>query len=191
MPRLWTSTVVEHRREVREAVLDSAWQLVTERGLLAMSMSQIAARAGIGRATLYKYYPDVTAILEDWHQRQVQSHLDQLVALRDGIGDPGERLEALLRAYARICHHRGRHGADISAALHRGAHLDRAERQVLDLLRDSLAEVGEDGGVRSDIPAAELASYCLHALVAAAALPAEAAVDRLVEITLAGLRPAR
>jgi AcrR family transcriptional regulator len=189
VPKLWTATVEQHRQEVREAVLDSAWQLATERGLLAVSMSQIAERAGIGRATLYKYYSDVTAILEDWHQRQVQSHLDQLVALRDAISDPGDRLKALLRAYARICHHRGRHAADIGAALHRGAQLDRAERKVHDLLHDALAEVGEDGGVRCDVPPAELASYCLHALAAATVLQSEAAVDRLVEITLAGLRP--
>src|SRR3712207_2792455 len=57
------------------------------------------------------------------------------------------------------------------------------------LLQDALAEVGEDGGVRCDVPPAELAGYCLHALAAAGVLPSEAAVDRLVEITLAGLRP--
>jgi hypothetical protein len=39
------------------------------------------------------------------------------------------------------------------------------------------------------MPPAELASYCLHALNAAAALLSEAAVGRLVTITLAGLRP--
>lgn len=42
---------------------------------------------------------------------------------------------------------------------------------------------------RTNMPPAELASYCLHALNAAAALLSEAAVGRLVTITLAGLRP--
>jgi hypothetical protein len=37
----------------------------------------------------------------------------------------------------------------------------------------------------------ELASYCLHALTAARALPSDAAVKRLVAITLDGLRPPR
>jgi hypothetical protein len=36
-----------------------------------------------------------------------------------------------------------------------------------------------------------LAGYCLHALTAANGLPSKAAVDRLVAVTLAGLRPER
>ena len=38
-------------------------------------MSQIAEQTGIGRATLYKYFPDVEAILLAWHERQVTGHL--------------------------------------------------------------------------------------------------------------------
>jgi hypothetical protein len=37
------------------------------------------------------------------------------------------------------------------------------------------------------VPVEELAGYCLHALGAAATLTGEAAIDRLVTITLAGL----
>jgi hypothetical protein len=45
--------------------------------------------------------------------------------------------------------------------------------------------------VRDDVPPAELASYCLHALQAASSLSSEAAVRRLVTVTLAGLRLSR
>ena len=38
-------------------------------------MSQIAKDTGIGRATLYKYFPDVESILRAWHQRQIDEHL--------------------------------------------------------------------------------------------------------------------
>lgn len=34
-----------------------------------MTMSRIAEEIGIGRATLYKYFPDVEAILLAWHER--------------------------------------------------------------------------------------------------------------------------
>jgi hypothetical protein len=43
--------------------------------------------------------------------------------------------------------------------------------------------------VRDEIPAPEQADYCLHALTAATALTSKAAVERLVTLTLAGLRP--
>ncbi|MFF1497753.1 hypothetical protein [Streptomyces sp. NPDC058304] len=52
-----------------------------------------------------------------------------------------------------------------------------------------LAEAAEAGDLRSDVPPAELAQYCLHALTAAAALTSQTAVARLVAVTLDGLRP--
>ena len=85
VPRLWAQTVHTHRREVREAILDTASALVTERGLLSVTMSQIAEETGIGRATLYKYFPDVEAILDAWHQRQITGHLEYLADVRDPV----------------------------------------------------------------------------------------------------------
>jgi AcrR family transcriptional regulator len=71
MPKLWSETIAAHRHTVRETILDATWALVAEHGLLAVTMSQIAEEAGIGRATLYKYFPDVEAILLAWHERHV------------------------------------------------------------------------------------------------------------------------
>src|SRR5215204_726397 len=100
VPKLWTETIETHRREVREAILDTTAALVAEHGLLGVTMSQIAEETGIGRATLYKYFPDVEAILLAWHDRQITAHLAQLTEIRDQGGDAGERLEAVLEAYA-------------------------------------------------------------------------------------------
>jgi AcrR family transcriptional regulator len=86
----------------------------------------VAARAvatGIGRATLYKYFPDVEAILVAWHERQVTAHLAQLADLRDQGGDANQRLQAVLEAYALISHDRFSHqhpGPEVAALLHRG-----------------------------------------------------------------------
>ena len=33
MPRLWNETIEAHRRDVRQAILDTTAELVTERGL--------------------------------------------------------------------------------------------------------------------------------------------------------------
>src|SRR5262245_17513296 len=63
MPKLWSETITLHRREVRDAILDTTVALVAEHGLHAVTMSQIAEATGIGRATLYKYFPGVEAIL--------------------------------------------------------------------------------------------------------------------------------
>ena len=187
MPKLWTETIETHRREVGDAILDTTAALVTQHGLRSVTMSQIAEQTGIGRATLYKYFSDVEAILVAWHERQVAGHLEELARVRDGAGDAGERLEAVLEAYALMS--REHHGTELAALLHRGEHVARAERHLSDFIRDLVAEGAAGGELRDDIAPAELASYCIHALAAAGSLPSKAAIRRLVTVTMAGLQP--
>jgi AcrR family transcriptional regulator len=191
VPRLWTQTIEAHRREVRDAILDTTAALVAEHGPRAVTMSQIAERTGIGRATLYKYFPDVEAILIAWHDRHVTAHLEHLAAVRDQAGDPGQRLHAVLEAYALIAHGMARdnHDTELTALVHRDEHVVRARRQLHDLIRDVLTQAAKAGHIRDDIAPDELTNYCLHALAAAGDLPGKAAVRRLVTLTLAGLRP--
>ena len=188
MPKLWTETIEEHRRTVHDATLDTTAALVREHGLASVTMSQIAAAAGIGRATLYKYFPDVEAILIAWHDRQITRHLQLLAGARDSAATPADRLEAVLEAFAWIQHQH--HDTELPVALlHRGEHVARARHQLRDLISELLAVGAEAGAVRSDIDPGELASYCLHALTAAGSLPSEAAVRRLLAVTMSGLRP--
>jgi AcrR family transcriptional regulator len=187
VPKLWTETIQAHRHQVRDAILDTTAALVATHGLASVTMSQIATETGIGRATLYKYFSDVEAILLAWHERQVSGHLQQLAEVRDHTGDAGERLEAVLKAYALIRHEH--HDTELAALLHRGEHVARAQQQLSDFIRDLVAEGAATGDLRDDVPPDELASYCLHALGAASSLPSKAAVRRLVTVTLAGLRP--
>jgi AcrR family transcriptional regulator len=191
VPKLWNKTIEAHRREVREAILDTTWELVTGHGLSSVTMSQIAEATGIGRATLYKYFPDVESILLAWHERHVSGHLVQFAELQDRGGSPDERLEAVLGEYAMIGYNRGYHGTELVTLLHRGQHVPDAQRQLRDLVRQLIAEGAEDGSLRDDVAPAELADYCLHALAAASGLKSKAAVQRLVTVTLDGLRTPR
>jgi AcrR family transcriptional regulator len=189
VPRLWNATIEEHRRTVRDATLDTTAELVARHGLRSVTMSQIAEETGIGRATLYKYFPDVEAILVAWHERQIAGHLEHLAELRDRAGDARERLEAVLGAYAFIQHEH--HGTELAGLLHGGKHVARAQQHLRGLIRDLLAEGADTGHIRDDVAPDELAGFCLHALTAASGLPSKAAVRRLVSVTIAGLHPAR
>jgi AcrR family transcriptional regulator len=191
VPKLWSQTIAAHRREVRDTILDAAAALVSERGLLSVTMSQIAATTGIGRATLYKYFPDVESILLAWHERQITGHLAQLAELRDRAGSPMEQLEAVLAGYAFISYQSHGHDSDVAAFLHRDPHVARAERQLQDMIRDIIHAGTANGELRDDVPADELASYCLHAVRGANSVRSRAAVARLVRVTLTGLRRTR
>lgn len=186
MPKLWIETIEAHRGEVRRAVIEAAAALVAERGLVGVTMSGIAESAGIGRATLYKYFPDIEAILFAWHQREIESHLSHLMTVRDQAEGAEARLEAVLNAYAMITFHSRRHAdKELAALVHRDDQVAQAEYQLHGMIRGLLSEAV--GVVRQDVSSDELASYCLHALAAAARLRNKAAVGRLVLVTLSGL----
>ena len=193
MPKLWTNTVAAHRVEVREAILDATWALASERGPAQVTMSQVAERTGISRATLYKYFPSVQAILVAYHRRHIENHMEQLAKVRDQTRDPGRRLRVVLEAYARIHRHRVQHerehthGPELATLMHIDEEVGYAQQQLQVLLRNLIEEAVEHGIVRDDVGAAELASYCLHALVAAGSLKSDAGIQRLVDITMEGL----
>jgi AcrR family transcriptional regulator len=192
MPKLWSDTIEAHRRAVHDAILEATAALVAEHGLRSVTMSQIAEQTGIGRATLYKYFPDIEAILLAWHERQITGHLDYLAEVRDQAGDAGERLEAVLEAYALMSHDtHGHHNTELAAFLHGGQQVARAQQRVRAMIRDLLTKAAKTGDLRDDVAPDELATYCLHALTAARTLPSKAAVRRLVAVTLAGLRRPR
>jgi AcrR family transcriptional regulator len=194
VPKPWTHTIGTHRREMHDAILDTTVRLAAEHGPLSVTMSQIAERTGIGSAALHKHFPDVEAILLAWHERQISNHLELLAQVRDQADHAGARLEAVLKAYAlihhqRVQHHRHKHhGAELDSFLHQDKHLADARHQVHAMFSELLAETS---GLRDDVPIPELATYCLNALGAASSLASKAEVERLVSVTLAGLRPPR
>ena len=194
VPKLWSETIEAHRATVRDATLDAAAALVAEHGLTAVTMSQIAKETGIGRATLYKYFPDVAAVMTAWHERQVATHLEQLTQVRDAASTPANQLAAVLHAYAHLSsgqeHDKlaGPHHGELVALLHRGDHLGKAEQQLRGLVTEIIRAAAASGEARDDIAPDELANYCLHALTAATSAKSNAAVTRLVELTILAIR---
>lgn len=189
MPKLWTGTIEKHREQVRAAVISATAALVADRGLRGVTMSRIAEDSGIGRATLYKYFPDVESILAAWHEDQVGGHLESLASLAHQDGSPDSRLRAVLEAFAVMTYKSAQHsnGADLMAMAHRSDHVMRAEAHLQGLFSALIQEGARAGLLRSDVAAGELATYSLSALSAARRLGSVAAVRRLVAVIMTGL----
>jgi AcrR family transcriptional regulator len=188
VPRLWTETIQTHRQSVRDAILQTAAALVAKSGLRSVTMSHIAEQAGIGRATLYKYFADVESILSAWHERQIAQHLEHLTKVGDEADTAGERLLFVLEALGlHLYETRGPHNTELAAFLHRDQRLVRAQGHLNDLLQDLLKEGVREGVVRDDVAPNELANYCTNSLAAARTLRSKAALHRLVKVILAGL----
>ena len=190
VPKLWSETIASHRNEVREAILETTAALVAEHGLRAVAMAKIAETAGIGRATLYKYFPDIESILVAWHTEHVARHLEDLAGLRNRPGTALERLEAVLGAYGAIAYKvaREHHGTDLVTLVHQGPQADQAEHKLSHLVQGLLADGIKAGEIRGDIPTLELVNFCIKAMGGAAGLRSEVAVRRLAAVTIDGLR---
>ncbi len=185
MPRIWADTIDTHRRQVNEAILDATAELIAEHGPLSVAMSAIAERAGIGRATLYKYFPDVESILVAWHARDFGEHLHRLRALSEKEDVTLEDLADFVRAQRR--HHPHRKGSDILGPL---AHTlagaesvieDTIEPQIIAVLTDLLTRLARRKKVRGDHDAGVLARWLLHAVHAPGTVDDQAVVQLLLD----------
>ena len=188
MPKLWNDTIDTHRLAVRNAILDAAARLAEQHGLSAVTMLAVAETAGIGRATLYKYFTDLPAVLAAWHERHVAEHLRQFHQVIDDDGRPIlQRLEWIVMSFARMSFLQ--RGSGMAAMLHASDHARHSKQHLSRMLGQLIQEAVNAGHVRTDVPAEELAVYCLSSLGGAADLPSDEAVDRLVAITLSTLQP--
>lgn len=87
----------EQRDETQRRIVDAAIELHQTRGPSATTISEIADRAGVGRVTVYRHFPDESALLRACGAQFLALHpLPELDDWRR-IADPHERLELALR----------------------------------------------------------------------------------------------
>jgi len=96
VPAAWNDTVADHRDRQRQLIIDTTMSLVGERGLSDVSMVQVAKQAGIGRATLYKYFPGVEEIVAEHVLQTVQQHHRSLEEAIAELDDPIDSIRASL-----------------------------------------------------------------------------------------------
>ena len=100
MPQTWNDTLEGHREAVRQAAMQAALEIASEAGFQKVSMSSVATRTGITRATLYKYFPDVESIFVEWHRRTLEHHVSHVERIAGGDGSATARLRAVLEFFA-------------------------------------------------------------------------------------------
>jgi AcrR family transcriptional regulator len=95
----WAEVLDEHRARQRRQIMTVALELVSERGLAGVSMSALAQRAGISRATLYHYFPDLEQVLLAWVGEEVDAFVAELARELSGLDDPVARLRRIIDAH--------------------------------------------------------------------------------------------
>jgi len=130
--------------------------LVGERGMSDVSMVDVAKHAGIGRATLYKYFPGVEEIVAEFVMRSVRDRQDLLESVVADAADPVEAIRAflsLLLQYFATTEHRSASAAvspeQFSPQVGRDVHA--AFAQVHELMAQLVVDAQLAGDLRDDI----------------------------------------
>jgi AcrR family transcriptional regulator len=84
------------QEERRAAVIEATYQMGREHGLRSLSLSDIAAGAGLTRGAVLYYYEDFDALLVEAHAAGVERFCDQRDTLLTTIDDPREKLDAAI-----------------------------------------------------------------------------------------------
>lgn len=72
-------------------------------------------------------------------------------------------------------------------SLHAGDRLSKPETELRELLTGLIDQGVEAGELRDDVPATELALYCLNAAAGARYAESHAAVRRMLDVAMTGL----
>ena len=84
------------KKQVRQAILDSAYDLFSERGYHSTTLQDVAEYAGVGVSSLYSYFPSKLhlfyAVFEPWHKDAFEQLEKRVLRLKL----PRERLRAVL-----------------------------------------------------------------------------------------------
>jgi AcrR family transcriptional regulator len=134
--------------ECRDAVLKAAMELVQEDDLRKVSVDRISARSGVSTATIYKWWPNKTAVIIDAFLHQMM--VDAPVA---DTGSAAEDFRLTLRGIMGF--HSSPIGA-IYAQLVGEAHFNPTERErirthLLDVRRAAMRKIWDRGVARGEL----------------------------------------
>ncbi|MFC5106999.1 TetR/AcrR family transcriptional regulator [Kibdelosporangium philippinense] len=82
--------------EPRRRILETAWQLIAERGYHRVRVADIAKACGTSTATIHHYFPTKTEVLNEALRRNVKLAFDRQVAELHTVRDAHQRLLRLV-----------------------------------------------------------------------------------------------
>jgi AcrR family transcriptional regulator len=157
MPKIIGGSLAEHRERTRAALFSALSELMGERGFDAISLADIASRAGIGRTAVYNHFPDKESLLLAFIEHETSAYVRSLEDSLAEVDEPVEQLRVYVRQQLDLAPtYHFAPGPDLREVVSREAVQDLRShvRQVEILLRDILTRAIDAG----DIPEQDLDS---------------------------------
>ena len=147
------------QQRVAAAIIDGAAQLFASDGDQA-SMNEVAEAAGVARATVYRYFPNREALLDELAQTAVRDVEARLTSARIDAVPPEEAVARAVRAltdmgslFVVLTRERQRSGAE------------QLEHGLVDPLRQLVERGQASGDIRDDITAGRLTESLIGLIV--------------------------
>ena len=102
MPKIIGDTLADHRSLTRHRLFEALSDLLSEHPFDAITMSQIASRAKVGRTAVYNHFSDKESLLLAFMQQTTGQFAQLLRTALDGQDDPVEQLRIYLRAHLEL-----------------------------------------------------------------------------------------
>lgn len=166
-------------RRNHERIVEAATEVFADSGASA-SFEEVARRAGVGSATLYRRFPTRAALFEAVYAEQVE-HL--LEAPLDEVGSPVQALDAWLRRFVDFIIGKRAFAEEMA---HDTPLVHDARRRIYGTAEPLLAAAQASGGIRTDVTADDVLRMLSG--VGLADYPGEGQLQRVVGVCLDGLR---
>jgi len=92
LPKITGSSLDEHREQIRHSVFEALTALLEERSFDAITMAQLAAKAGMGRTAIYHHFPDKEAVVVAFASHETDQYLARLREVLATADSPVERI---------------------------------------------------------------------------------------------------
>jgi AcrR family transcriptional regulator len=182
----------------RQALVEGAVELFTERGYAGTSLDEIAKRAQVTKGALYHHFAGKSALFEAVFDTVDSIAVAKLSGALSGVGEPWDKARASLRMYLQLCLEPAFQRIVVQEApvVMGWEHWrDCEERYTFGIVRGALQALLDSGEI-DPLPAEEFARIVFGALTAGAMVIAGASDQRrasvevatIVERMLLGLR---
>lgn len=155
------------RGDKRRAILDAALSLFVERGYHGTAVPEVAARAGVGAGTIYRYFESKVALVNDLYREHKRALAEELLEGFPHDATAREQFRALWTRLASYARHHPRAWAFLELH-HHADYLDAESRAVesqLDQAAEGLLRAAQARGEIASIQPALLVAIVLGAFV--------------------------
>jgi AcrR family transcriptional regulator len=174
--------------ETRQRIVEAALALHAEQGVVATSMKDIAARAGVGIGTVYHHFPSYEDVVQACGARTMIITRPPTPTIFAGLGPLDRRLERLVQElfayYERYpAFERGRCDREKLPVLAEG--VARRERMLEAVVREAFRPVSSpDALVRTTVA---LTDFAVYRSLTTSGLSTQEAAAQVTEVLLAWL----